>query len=66
MTLTPRQRQVVRLLAEGYTCPRIAAKLQIAERTVRTHIENIAAKVPGRLTPIARIVSKADELLEAA
>jgi DNA-binding CsgD family transcriptional regulator len=39
--LTPRQWQLVRLLATGYTNARIARQLGITEGTVRTHLEAI-------------------------
>lgn len=65
MKLTPRQRDVVRLLADGLSCPAIACKLGIAERTVRQHVENIAARLTGSQPPIRRIVANADRLLAA-
>jgi two-component system, NarL family, response regulator len=43
--LTPRERQVLRLLAEGLRNKEIASKLNIAEATSRTHVENIVAKL---------------------
>ena len=39
--LTPRQWQLVELLAAGHTNARIARQLRIAEGTVRTHLETI-------------------------
>ena len=36
-TLTPRQRDVVRLLAEGRTMKEVAATLGVSPRTVETH-----------------------------
>jgi DNA-binding CsgD family transcriptional regulator len=44
-TLTPRERQVVRLLATGMTNREIAAALYIATGTVRKHLDNIYAKL---------------------
>lgn len=64
--LTPRQRDVVALLDAGLTCPQIASRLQIRERTVRRHVEDIARGLAGNGPPIRRILAHAKELLEAA
>jgi DNA-binding NarL/FixJ family response regulator len=42
--LTPREREIVCLLREGYDKSSIARKLCIAETTLKTHIKNIAKK----------------------
>ena len=39
--LSPRQWEVLRLAADGYTNAQIAQKLFVAESTVRKHLENI-------------------------
>jgi len=39
--LTPRQNDLLRLLAAGHTNAQIARRLRISEGTVRTHLENI-------------------------
>ncbi|HSS88924.1 MAG TPA: helix-turn-helix transcriptional regulator [Streptosporangiaceae bacterium] len=39
--LTPRQRQLLRLVADGATNTQISRRLGISEGTVRTHMENI-------------------------
>jgi DNA-binding NarL/FixJ family response regulator len=39
--LTPRQNDLLRLLAAGHTNARIARRLGISEGTVRTRLENI-------------------------
>lgn len=48
--LTPRELQVLGLLVEGWSNPRIAAALVVAGHTVATHLEHILAKlaVPTR------------------
>jgi DNA-binding response OmpR family regulator len=43
--LTPREREVLSLLAEGRTQQEISSALVIAPRTVATHIERILAKL---------------------
>ncbi len=43
--LTERQREVLQLIAEGYTTQEIAAKLVISPYTVQTHRQNIMRKL---------------------
>ena len=43
--LTPRERQVVNLIAEGLTNKQIAARLTISERTAESHVEQIRGKL---------------------
>jgi predicted ATPase/DNA-binding CsgD family transcriptional regulator len=43
--LTPREREVLTLLAAGRSNPRIAADLAISQRTVRNHVTNILTKL---------------------
>jgi DNA-binding NarL/FixJ family response regulator len=45
VALTPRELDVLRLLAEGDSNKSIAAALGISERTARTHVSNILAKL---------------------
>ena len=54
-TLSPRERQVLRLIAEGGTNKAIAAHLSVSERTVDRHVSNILVKlgVPSRAAAIA-------------
>lgn len=66
MTLTPRQRRVVELLADGLSCPQVARKLGIALPTVRAHVQNIARGLPGDLPALRRVKLAAQKLLEAA
>jgi DNA-binding NarL/FixJ family response regulator len=44
-TLTPRERDVVVLIAEGGTNRQIANRLGVTERTARTHVSNILGKL---------------------
>ena len=46
--LTPRELQVLKLIAEAYTSDRIAAELALSRRTVDRHRENILAKLGMR------------------
>jgi PAS domain S-box-containing protein len=55
--LSPREREVVRLVALGGSGPEIAAELGIAHDTVRTHVRNAMLKVGARTR--AHLVAKA-------
>lgn len=44
-TLTPREREVLHLGAEGLTAPQVAERLEISPRTVETHRSNGLAKL---------------------
>ncbi len=43
--LTPREREVVALLAEGLTGEEIAERLYVSPETVRTHVRNAMEKL---------------------
>jgi DNA-binding NarL/FixJ family response regulator len=62
-SLTPRERQILGMLAEGMTARRIAFRLQIAERTVEKHTSNLYRKfhVGSRVEAVER--AAADGLL---
>lgn len=44
-TLTPRERRVLELIAEGLTNRQIGARLDIGEKTVRNHVTSLLAKL---------------------
>ena len=53
--LTGREREVLRLVAQGQTDRKIAESLVISPRTVNRHLSNIFVKleVPGRAAAVA-------------
>jgi DNA-binding NarL/FixJ family response regulator len=54
--LTPRQKNLLRLVAAGHTNTQIARRLGISEGTVRTHLENIYERlgVSSRTAAVTR------------
>jgi LuxR family transcriptional regulator, maltose regulon positive regulatory protein len=56
--VTPREREVLRLLTEGLTNQQIAARLVVSEHTVHRHVTNILRKLdlPSRTAAAALAV----------
>lgn len=54
--LTPRELSVLNLLSEGLTNQQIADRLSVSPRTVKTHVQNLLAKLdsPDRTGAVAR------------
>jgi DNA-binding NarL/FixJ family response regulator len=46
--LSPRERQVMHLMAEGLTAERVGAELGVSVETVRTHVRNAIRKLQAR------------------
>ena len=44
-TLSDRERQVLKLVADGHSNPAIAADLRLSEHTVKRHVANILLKL---------------------
>jgi len=64
VALSEREREVVRLIANGYTNPEIAARLNVAERTVKTYraraIEKLGFSSRAEITAYVRRIGLAD------
>jgi LuxR family maltose regulon positive regulatory protein len=58
--LTPREQEVLQLIAAGYSNPEIAEELVIALTTVKTHVKNIYGKL--QVTNRVQAVARAQEL----
>lgn len=54
--LTPRELEVLQLLAEGLTNQEVGARLGLSARTIKTHVQNLLTKldVPDRTGAVAR------------
>lgn len=55
-SLTPREVEVLELLAEGLTNQEIGTRLSVSGRTIKTHVQNLLTKldVPDRTGAVAR------------
>jgi DNA-binding NarL/FixJ family response regulator len=61
--LTPREREVLRLLVQGLAADEIAKALFISKKTVGTHLEHIFTKLGVRSRAQAIAVAYRDELV---
>ena len=48
MKLTPRENEVIALVAEGFIDKEIASRLNISSRTVQTHLNTVINKLSAR------------------
>ena len=58
--LTTKEKEIIRLLMDGYSSKQIAARLDVSPRTIHSHRANILAKF--KLNNTAQLVSKIAEL----
>ncbi|MEA2495128.1 MAG: hypothetical protein QOJ29_3039 [Thermoleophilaceae bacterium] len=58
--LSPREREVLSLLAEGLAAQQIADRLGVSALTVRTHVRNAKAKLGARTTSQAIAIAQQD------
>ncbi len=65
-TLTPREREVLALLAQGLARTQIAGRLHISDKTVATHIEHILAKLGAHSQAQAVAFALRDRLVDVA
>ncbi len=65
-SLTPRQRELLELVAAGHTNHQIARRLGVSESTARKHLEHVFARlrVTSRAAAVARAFPAADPLLD--
>ncbi len=62
--LTPRELQILRLLADGDSTPEICHRLQISPRTLGAHVRNLTAKLGVRSRLAAVIFAHRHHLVE--
>lgn len=57
-SLTPREKEVLRLLSEGLSARQMARRLELSERTINTHVANVYRKlaVSNRVQAVRRAI----------
>ena len=60
VTLSPREREVLALVAEGFSAPEIADRLVLSPHTVKTHVRNLCDKlgVADRAAAVATAIRR--------
>jgi DNA-binding CsgD family transcriptional regulator len=64
-TLSPREREVLGLLAAGRTVAEIAKDLYLSPFTVRTHVRNAKDKLQARTTAHAVAIALEEDVLDS-
>ncbi len=66
--LSPREREIMHLMAEGMTADAIADKLTLSVETVRTHVRNVIRKLQARnrVHAIAMALERGEIALESS
>lgn len=64
--LTPREREVVTLLAQGMTAKEVAVALVISPGTVEKHVETVMIKLRARNRVQMALLAVADGLIDVA
>lgn len=62
-TLTPREHEILQMLADGFDGPEIAERLESSPLTVRTHVQSIRSKLAVRTRAGAVAVGFREEIL---
>jgi two-component system, NarL family, response regulator NreC len=59
--ITPKEKEILHLIAEGFSSKQIAERLSISFYTVQTHRKNMLAKMGVKNTPelIVKVLSQA-------
>ncbi|HHW71877.1 MAG TPA: response regulator transcription factor [Firmicutes bacterium] len=62
--LTPREREVLRLIAQGMSNGEIASALFISEHTVKNHVSNIYRKLGENDRTRVALLARSEDLVE--
>ncbi len=64
--ITPREIEILKLLAKGYSNQQIAVELDCAKETVKTHIRHILSKFNATDRTDAALIAKSQGVLDSA
>ena len=56
--LTPREREVLALIAKGLSNKAISQKLGVSEKTTKTHVSNLLAKLEAKSRTQLALIAK--------